>query len=56
MQKKEQCLPIIDEMFMQLFDQDIFVGEIFTCLGLENKGDDGLKIAAVELFEEIKKL
>ena len=56
MQKQEQCLPIIDEMFAKLFDQGIFVGEIFTCLGLENKGDDGLKIAAIELFEEIKNL
>ena len=39
----------------EMFEKNIFVGEIYTCLGLPNKGDDGLKIAARELLEEIKK-
>ncbi|MBQ7889390.1 MAG: hypothetical protein IJ356_06490 [Erysipelotrichaceae bacterium] len=55
MQKQEQCLPIFNQMFDTLFEKDIFVGEIYTCLGLPNKGDDGLKIAAEQLLEEIKK-
>ncbi|MBR5289546.1 MAG: hypothetical protein IKU28_00980 [Erysipelotrichaceae bacterium] len=55
MQKQAQCYPIFNQMFDAMFDKDIFVGEIYTCLGLPNKGEDGLKIAARELLEEIKK-
>ena len=55
MQKQEQCLPIFNQMFDTMFDKNIFVGEIYTCLGLPNKGEDGLKIAAAELLNEIKK-
>ncbi len=55
MQKEEECREIIDIMFKKLQEKGIFVGEIYTCLGLENKGDEGLTIAASELLKVIKK-
>ncbi len=55
MQKENECLLIIDEMFNKLKENNVFIGEIYTCLGLENKGDDGLIDAAKELLEQIKK-
>jgi len=55
MQKQAQCLPIFNQMFDALFEKNVFVGEIYTCLGLPNKGNDGLKIAAYQLLDEIKK-
>lgn len=55
MQKQQECLTIIDRMFETLKENDVFIGEIYTCLGLENKGEDGLKVAAKQLLEEIKR-
>ena len=55
MQKQAECMTIIDKMFDKLKENNIPVGEIYTCLGLENKGNDGLKIAAEKLLEEIKR-
>lgn len=55
MQKKEECLKIIDDIFDKMAQEGILVGEIYTCLGLENKGDNGIKIAAEELLELITK-
>lgn len=54
MQKQEECLPLIDEMFDALFAQNIPVGEVYTCLGLPDKGDNGIALAAEALLEFVK--
>lgn len=54
MQKQAQCLPIFNQMFDAMFENHVFVGEIYTCLGLPNKGNDGLKMAAYQLLAQIK--
>ncbi len=55
MQKEEKCRSIIDEMFGEFKAQNIFVGEIYTCLGVEGKKDEGLKEVAESLLQLIKK-
>ena len=54
MQEKEQCTKLIHTIFEELFRQGIPVGEIYTCLGLENKGDHGIQKAAEALLEFVK--
>lgn len=49
MQKQEKCRALIDRIFTALFDQNIPVGEIYTCLGLPDKGDHGIEKAAEAL-------
>lgn len=56
MQRQADCDKIIDQLFVELFNKNIFVGEIYTCLGLPDKGDNGLAIAGKQLLETIKKL
>jgi len=56
MQNQEVCNPIIDKIFSQLFKNKIKIGEIYTCLGLPDKGNNGIVESAQELFELIKKL
>ncbi len=53
MQKQPECLKIIDQMFAALLDQHIFLGEIYTGLGLPEKGGNALEIAAKELLAKI---
>lgn len=53
MQKQEACLKIIDQLFNQLIEQKIFLGEIFTGLGLPEKGGNALELAARELLAKI---
>lgn len=53
MQKQPECLKIIDQMFVALLDQHIFLGEIYTGLGLPEKGGNALEIAAKELLAKI---
>lgn len=53
MQKQEACLKIIDQLFDQLIEQNIFLGEIFTGLGLPEKGGNALELAARELLAKI---
>ncbi len=53
-QKKEECMPLIDRMFDALYQTGIPVGEVYTCLGLENKGDHGIDEAAKALLEFVK--
>ncbi|MCF0108516.1 MAG: hypothetical protein HUJ57_00175 [Erysipelotrichaceae bacterium] len=55
MQKQEKCSKIIEQVFDKLFEKNIFVGEIYTCLGLENKGDNGIEKAAECLLEFVQK-
>ena len=54
MQRQEQCGKLINKMFDALFEQNIPVGEIYTCLGLPNKGDHGIDQAAQALLDFVK--
>jgi len=54
MQKQEECGRLIDTIFDELFREGIPVGEIYTCLGLPNKGDHGISKAAEALLEFVK--
>ncbi len=54
MQRQEQTKVLIDRIFDALFDQKIPVGEVYTCLGLPNKGDHGIEKAAESLLEFVK--
>lgn len=53
MQKQAVCGPIIDEVFDSLQENDVFIGEAFTHLGLNPEGED-IKDAARALLEFIK--
>ena len=54
MQRQEECQVLIDKMFDALFDQDIPVGEVYTCLGLPNKGNHGIDEGAAALLDFVK--
>lgn len=54
MQRQEATKVLIDKIFDALFDQNIPVGEIYTCLGLPNKGDHGINKAAEALLDFVK--
>ena len=49
-QEPKLTKPIIDKVFTKLFDQDVYVGEIFTHLG-NDKSKDALKESAQELLD-----
>lgn len=53
MQKQAACLKIIDDIFDEMEKEKICVGEIYTCLGLENKGNHGIRVASEELLKLI---
>ncbi|NLC96239.1 MAG: hypothetical protein GX675_01515 [Erysipelotrichaceae bacterium] len=55
MQKQEVANPLIDKMFEKLFEKNIYVGEIYSCLGLPNKGDNGIQDAARALLDFVLK-
>lgn len=55
MQQQEVCDPLIDEVFTALRDNGVFVGEIYTHLGLDKENRDGINLAAKELLEFIEK-
>lgn len=54
MQKQDECMGLIDAMFDQLYKENILVGEVFTCLGLPDKGDHGIEEAAIAVLQHIK--
>lgn len=54
MQEQDLCRPIIDKIFTALFAQNIPVGEVYTCLGLPNKGDHGIQKAAEAMVDFVK--
>ena len=54
MQEKEKCARIIDEVFEKLSSNKVMLGEIYTNLGLKDKGHGGLDVAARELLKLIK--
>ena len=56
MQEQELCNPLIDEIFETLFRNNIPVGEIYSCLGLPDKGNNGIIDSAKVLLQLIKEL
>ncbi|MGL4850738.1 MAG: phosphoenolpyruvate carboxykinase [Clostridium sp.] len=55
-QKEKETDILIDEFFNAMFKGTVKVGQIKTCLGVEGQEKTGPRDAALELFEEIKKL
>lgn len=51
MQEQEKTKVLIDRIFDKLFEEKIPVGEVYTCLGLPNKGDHGINKAAEALMK-----
>lgn len=50
-QKQEECTVLIDRMFEAIYREGIPVGEIYTCLGLADKGNNGILDAAKALVD-----
>lgn len=56
-QKEEETTKIIEKYFTAMFNEaNVKVGQIKTCLGVSGQEKKGPRNAALELFEEIKKL
>lgn len=51
MQKQEECSTLIDQVFDKLFEKQIPVGEVYTCLGLPDKGNHGIDEGAKALLD-----
>ena len=54
MQRQKETSVLIDRIFDKLFEEKIPVGEIYTCLGLPNKGNHGIDLAAKALLDFVK--
>lgn len=54
MQRQKETSVLIDRIFDKLFEEEIPVGEIYTCLGLPNKGNHGIDLAAKALLDFVK--
>jgi len=54
MQRQKETKVLIDKLFDKLFEEKIPVGEVYTCLGLPNKGDHGIEKAAEALVDFVK--
>lgn len=54
MQRQEQCSVLITRLFDALYEQNIPVGEVYTCLGLPDKGNHGIAQAAEALLDFVK--
>lgn len=54
-QREEQTRQLLDLYFTRLFANDIFVGELYTKLGILGKQQDGPKGAAEKLFDVLEK-
>ena len=55
-QKQEATDVLIDKYFKTMFDTNVKVGQIKTCLGVKGREQKGPKEAAIELFNIIKEL
>lgn len=55
-QKSEQCDVLLERYFNKMFEKNIKVGEINTCLAIEGQEKIGPRKAALELFEIIRNL
>ena len=54
MQKKDETDILLDKYFKKMFEFDVKIGEIKTCLGIDGMEKDGPKNAALDLFDMIK--
>ncbi len=54
LQKISETDVLLDKYFNAMFDADVKVGEIKTCLGVDGMEKDGPKNAALDLFKLIK--
>ena len=55
-QKQEATDILIERYFKTMFDTNVKVGQIKTCLGVKGREQDGPREAAIELFNIIKEL
>ena len=56
-QKQNETDILIDQYFNEMFkDSKVKVGQIRTCLGVKGQEKNGPRNAAIELFDEIKKM
>ena len=56
-QKQAESNVLIDKYFKTMFEKgQVKVGQIRTCLGVKGQEKDGPRNAAIELFDEIKKM
>ena len=55
MQEKELCDPLIDHVLKKAKESGVLLGEIYTNLGLKDKGHGGIEVAARELIGLIAK-
>lgn len=55
-QKEAETDVLIDKYFNAMFEGNVKVGQIKTCLGVKGQEQNGPRRASIELFEEIKKL
>ncbi len=53
MQKQKACTKLINTIFDKLFEEKIPVGEVYTCLGLPNKGNHGIEEGAKAILDFI---
>ena len=54
MQEKEECQKIIDQVFDRLAENGVALGELYSNLGLKDKGYGGIDVAARALLDLIK--
>lgn len=55
-QKQEETDELLNKYFNSMFKGNMKVGQLKTCLGIKGQEKKGPREAALELFEEIKKL
>ena len=55
-QKQEATDILIDRYFQTMFNTNVKVGQIKTCLGVKGREQEGPRDAAIELFNIIKEL
>lgn len=56
-QKQNETDTLIDKYFKEMFEKgQVKVGQIRTCLGVKGQEKEGPRNAAIELFDEIKKI
>lgn len=55
-QKRQETDSLIQQYFNVMYESDVKVGQIKTCLGVEGQEQQGPMSAALELFEIIKEL
>ena len=55
MQRQKECKALIDKIFDKLYEEKIPVGEVYTNLGLPDKGNHGIDEAAKELLAFVQK-